>query len=440
MRKATSMTLRFKPLTLLACALVACGGGDDKRVVAPVPEVKPSAPAAPSAGGQVGAVDAAGSSGLTGTARARYEEGWKAWLNGDLQAAKTAFKDAQAEDSKSPAPSYALGVVLDRLGDASGAQQAYRAAYTANAEHEISMCAYALSLASSGKASEAEAFLSERRGKKPNSPRLATCNAELKSTTGDHAGAQQLAQDALRMDPDFKEAMVTIARDHYRARKLDLAKYALQAILEGFGEASPARDKENAEASLLRGLIFREGGARAVALADFEAAAKRRPDLVEALLNLGSMRLEAGNASGAKDVLESATRFAPTSAIAHLNLGDCYRLLGRYVEAKREFEQALSRDSSLAAAHYDLGLMFLTAPTIPGYSADGQVASAIKELETYRTMRGPKAPAGVQDDIDDLVARAKAKQAELKQTPAAAAAAPAPPPAPAATGAAPPKK
>ena len=39
-------------------------------------------------------------------------------------------------------------------------------------------------------------------------------------------------------------------------------------------------------------------------------------------------------------------------------------------------------------------------------------------------MRGPKAPPGVQDDIDDLIARAKAKQAELKQTPAAAAAAP----------------
>ena len=38
---------------------------------------------------------------------------------------------------------------------------------------------------------------------------------------------------------------------------------------------------------------------------------------------------------------------------------------------------------------------------------------------------GPKPPPGVQDDIDDLIARAKAKQAELKQTPAAAA----PPPA-----------
>src|SRR5262249_20776791 len=149
----------------------------------------------------------------------------------------------------------------------------------------------------------------------------------------DHATAQTLAQDALRMDPDFKDAMVTIARDHYRAHKADLAKYALQAILEGFGEGSPARDKENGEAHLIRGLILRESGQRGVALQDFEAAVKKRPDLVEALVNLGSMRLEAGNAQDAEPVLQSATRFAPNNALAHLNLGDCQRLLGKYSDA-----------------------------------------------------------------------------------------------------------
>lgn len=214
--------------------------------------------------------------------------------------------------------------------------------------------------------------------------------------------------------------MVAIARDHYRAGKMELAKYALQAILEGFGDASPPRDKDNAEAHLLRGLIFRQTGPRAVALADFEAASKRRPDLVEALVNLGSMRLEAGNAQGALEPLESAVKFGPTSAPAHLNLGDTYRLLGRPADARKEFDKALSLDSSLAAAHYDLGLMYLFAPSIPGMSADTQIATAIKELQTYKTMRGPKAPPGVQDDIDDLLNRANARQAELKQSAAAA--------------------
>lgn len=417
--RSTLKTFSSAIAASLLLTLAACGGAD-KRVVPPAKDAPAGTPVMTEGGSQVGVVDSAGGSGLTGTALSRYEEGWKAWLSGDLQTAKKKFQEAQSADPKSASPPYSLGIVLERLGDVSGAQQSYRSAFAANPAHEISMCAYALSLANAGHAGEADTFITDKRNKRKDSPRLTACGAELKSIAKDHGTAQQLAQDALRMDPDFKDAMVTIARDHYRARKLDLAKYALQAILEGFGDASPARDKDNAEARLLRGLIYREGGARAVALTDFEAAVKRRPDLVEALINLGSMRLEAGNATEALPVLESATRFAPNNAIAHLNLGDCYRLLGRYVDAKKHFDLALSRDSSLAAAHYDLGLMYLTAPTIPGNTADSQVATAIKELETYRTMRGPKAPPGVQDDIDDLIARAKAKQAELKQTPAAA--------------------
>ena len=127
--------------------------------------------------------------------------------------------------------------------------------------------------------------------------------------------------------------------------------------------------------------------------------------------------------------------FGPNSAIAHLNLGDAYRLQGKYDMAKKEFDHALSLDSSLAAAHYDLGLMYLTAPSIPGTSADSQVSTAIKELETYKTMRGPKPPIGVDDQIDDLLQRAKAKQAELKNAVAQPAAA-----APAASGSAAPAK
>ncbi len=408
-------------------ALVACGG-DDK--------VKPKSPEQANAirGGtaegpkpadnkvDLSAIEGAGNSGLTGSALSSYTSGWNAYLSGDLNTAKKKFQDAQSADSKNPAPSYALGIVLERLGDVAGAQAQYRSAYTSAPDHDLSICAYALALANNGHIGEADSFLQGQKSKRPNSPRVASCLADVKSIQNDHATAQQLAQDALRMDPDFKDAMVTIARDHYRARKLSLADYALKAVLVGFGDASPPRDKDNAEAHLLRGLLLRETGSRAVALQDFEAAVKRRPDLTEALINLGSMRLEAGNAIDAAPVLESATKFSPNNALAHLNLGDAYRLLGRYADAKKEFELALSKDSSLAAAHYDLGLMFLTAPTIPGYSADQQVSTAIKELQSYRTMRGPKPPPGVTDDVDDLIQRANAKQAELKQAPAPAAA------------------
>ncbi len=226
--------------------------------------------------------------------------------------------------------------------------------------------------------------------------------------------------------------MITIARDHYRAHRMDLAKYALQAILEGFGGSSPARDPNNPEALLVRGLIGREQGARRQAMADFEMAVSKRPDMVEALVQAGSMKLEAGNAAEALPLLEKSVKFDPNHAIAHLNLGDAYRLLGKPDTAKKEFDTALSKDSSLAVAHYDLGLLYLFTPNFPGATPDSQVTSAIKEFETYKSMRGPKAPQG--DDTDELLSRAKAKQAEIKNAAAApppAAAAPAPAAAPA---------
>ena len=100
-------------------------------------------------------------------------------------------------------------------------------------------------------------------------------------------------------------------------------------ILDGFGDSSPARDPNNAEAHLLRGLIEKAAGQRVAALADFEAARMSRPDMVDALIQVGVMKLEAGNVIQALPLLETAVRYAPNAALAHLNLGDAYRLDGR---------------------------------------------------------------------------------------------------------------
>ncbi len=407
------ISLWAKAAALTALLGNASCGGEERRVVYPSPGA-----AGPVVRGQaeVGVVDPAGTRGLTGAAKDAYETGWKAWLVGDLSEARVGFQHACELDASAAAPRYSLGVVLEHLGDSSAAQERFRQAFEVSPRHEGSLCAYAVSLANTGRFGQADSFLVDRLSKAGKSSRLLTCAAEVKSIAKDHGGAQQLAQDALRIDPDYREAMTTIARDHYRARKLDLARYALQAILEGFGDATPPRDRDNAEAHLLRGLIFRESGARSIALADFEAASRKRPDLVEALVNLGSMRLEAGNAADALAPLESAKRYGPSNAVVHLNLGDCYRLLGRAEEAAKEFESALSIDSTLSAAHYDGGLLHLNAPSMPGLSPQAQVARAVKEFETYRTMRGPKAAAGADDQIDDLLNRAKAKQAEIRQT------------------------
>ncbi len=413
----------FTVAVSVAAIASGCGGSSPAPVKSPTASTGDAGAAvavAPNAQGQeVGVTDPDQHPELSGPAKESYNRGWSAWLAGDLNGAKAAFTDATQKDSRAPAPHYSLGVVLERLGQVPDAQQEYRAAYTFKADYELAMGAYALSLAYSGHAGEADTFLTDKHNRNPQSARISTYLSMVKSIEGDSGSAQSLAQDALRLDPNNRDAMMAIARDHYRAHRMDLALYALRAILDGIGEASPPRDKDNAEGHLLRGLIEKQDGKRAAAMIDFQAAQTKRPDLVEATIQLGVMKLEAGNAAEATPLLEMGVKYAPTDPIAHLNLGDSYRLGGRTADAKRELETSLQLDSTQAVAHYDLGLLYLFSPSVPGFQPLDQVAQAIKELETFKTMHVKTTP-GQTDDTDDLLSRAKAKQAELKT--------PAPPP------------
>src|SRR6476620_12794969 len=120
----------------------------------------------------------------------------------------------------------------------------------------------------------------------PNSGAVLAALAEVKSIQKDSASAQQLAQDALKKNPDYRPAMLTIARDHYRARRLDLALYTLTAILDGYGPENPPRDKNNADAHMLRALILKEQGKRKAAIEELTTVLGLRPDLVDARLHL----------------------------------------------------------------------------------------------------------------------------------------------------------
>jgi tetratricopeptide (TPR) repeat protein len=367
------------------------------------------------------------SAGASGT----YQQALQAFANGDLVNARSFFQQTTQADPRAHQAFYSLGVVQERLRDP-GAGASYRQAFTIVPDYEPAIIGYAMLLAKQRQLSEAERVLTEKRGQMPKSAAVAATLAEIKSLQKDTGSAQRIAQEALKINPDYRPAMVIIARDHYRNRRLDLALYALQAILDGFEPVSenPPRDKDNPEALLLRGLIWREQSNRAGAMEQFRRAVVRRPDLVEARVQYSTFLLEAGNAEEALPLLEGAVRFDSESIPAHLNLGDAYRLLGRYGDAKREFEWVLARDASLPQVHYDLGLLYLFAPSIPGATAKQQVAEAIRELKKYQEIRAKDA----HDDSDELLNRAKLKEGELSA--ATAAAAPVPTGAPPAGGAA----
>ncbi len=348
-----------------------------------------------------------------------YQQALQAFAAGNLPTAKQLFEQVTQSDPRSHQAFYSLGVVQERLRDA-GAAASYRQAFTLVPDYEPAIIAYAMLLAKKGQLSEADRFLTEKRGQMPKSAAVAATLAEVKSLQKDTGSAQRIAQEALKINPDYRPAMITLARDHYRNRRLDLALYALQAILDGFEpvEDNPPRDRDNGEALLLRGLIWKEQGNRFGSMEQFKKAVAVRPDLVEARVQLGTALLAAGGAEEAMPILERAVRYDADSLAGHLNLGDAYRLMQRYGDAKREFEWVLAHDAGLPAVHYDLGLLYLYATSIPGMTAKQQVAEAIRELTKFRELRS----RDEKDDSEELLNSAKIKEGEINAASAAPAA------------------
>jgi tetratricopeptide (TPR) repeat protein len=421
---------------VLALGMTACGGKPEAKHPEGGSEAGEGAASSASSKptGQSGATQAAAAARpkMNAAAAEAYGAGLAAFQRGDLEGARAQFEKAIAADPKAFEAHYSLGVVRERLGSPSGAMSSYRSALDVMPDYEAAIAAYAQLLLLSDRASEAESFLNGLRTKLPESAAVLASLAEVKSVQGNSAEAQELAQLALKKDPDYRPAMVVLARDHYRARRLDLALYTLTAVLDGYGTENPARDKNNGEARLLRALIYKEQGKRRPAIDELKKTLELRPDLVEARLNLAAFMLEAGNAAEAAPILEQALSYANSNVLVHLNLGDAYRLLGRPDESIKQLDWVSKADPSLAQTHYNLALVYMFSPQIPGVTPKQAIDKAIGELETYKKMQ-PHTRPGAGDDVDELLSRARNKKAILEATEAEAAPASATPAAPAPT-------
>lgn len=395
---------------------LGCGSTPPKT-----PDAAATAPGA-AAGERPGAAEGpSAASGMSPAAASAYAAGVKAFESGDLDGASQQFAKAVAADAGAHPAHMALGTVQERRGETAKALDSYGRALGAAPDYPPAIAAKVRLLLSLGRAAEADTFARGLQNKYPESAAVLAALAEIYSARGDSTSAQQFAQKALKKDPDYRPAMVTLARDHYRARRLDLALYTLTAILDGYGQENPPRDKNNADARLLRALILKEQGKRKQAIEEFTSLIKLRPDLVEARLNLAQYMLEAGNAVEARPLLEEALKYDASNVLVHLNLGDAYRLLGKPKDALDHLSWVSRKDATLPQTHYNLGLVYLFSTGIPNVTEEQAIDQAIEAFERFKKLE-PRAARGAGDDVDELIARARNKKAILeamKEQPAA---------------------
>jgi tetratricopeptide (TPR) repeat protein len=342
-----------------------------------------------------------------------YQAGLSAFAAGDLPAATAQFQQAVSADPRAFQAHHALAATHEQAGRTSEAESAYKEALRVVSDYEPAIAGLAQLYIRAERLNEAESFLSRQRSIVPESAAVLASLAELRSVQQDTSEAQRLAQEALKKDPAYRPAMVVLARDHYRSRRLDLALYTLTAILDGYGPENPARDKNNAEARMLRALIYKEQSNRKGAISELRRVVELRPDLVDARLNLAVFMLEAGNAAEAVPLLEGALAYDPADVLLHLNLGDAYRLQGRPEEALKQLEWVARAAPKLPQTHYNLALVYLFSPKIQGLSEVQAVDKAIASIEMFLRMQ-PRARPGAGDDADELLKRANNKKAILE--------------------------
>jgi Tfp pilus assembly protein PilF len=401
----------FLPLVFFAGVLLpgCSGAGGAKKQARSLPDASAQLP---EEGSEQPAARAATATLSPGAVQA-YEAGMQAFEKADLKGAAEQFGRALSVDRGAYPAHVGLGIVQERRGELAKALESYGAALSIMPDYGPALSAKVRLLLSMGRAADADAFVRAAAAKYPDSAAVLGALAEVSSARGDSSTAQQLAQKALKKDPDYRPAMVTLARDHYRAHRFELALYTLTAILDGYGQENPPRDKNNADARLLRASIYKEQGKRKAAMEELKTVLELRPDLVEARLSLAAYMLEAGNASEARPLLEKALEYDPSNVLVHLNLGDAYRLLGKPKDALDHLNWVSRKDESLPQAHYNLGLVYLFSTGVPGVGEKQAIELAIAAFERFKKL-DPHAARGVGDDVDDLIARARNKKAIIE--------------------------
>ncbi|HSE93592.1 MAG TPA: tetratricopeptide repeat protein, partial [Methylomirabilota bacterium] len=167
---------------------------------------------------------------------------------------------------------------------------------------------------------------------------------------GELARAIASLRSALRLQPDFAEARVSLGLALYGAGDLDGAIDELRALLRTRPDLVPAR------LVLASALMARRDWS--AARAELEEALARRPDSLQAYYSLGFVRYALGDLAGAIAAYRSVLARQPEHHDARYNLALVLRLAGRDAEATAEFVAAA--EGGVPRAQYFAGAAYAT--------------------------------------------------------------------------------
>lgn len=322
---------------------------------------------------------------------------------GLYEAAEQSFARARALAPKSFEWAYLLGVVRSDRGRFPEAEEALRAAAAIRPDDLPTSLRLADLLEKSGDEQQALRILEAVRQRAPAAAAVYYRLGRLYAPR-DRAQASVYLEQALGIEPDYREARYLLANTYTLEGRSDDAKKQLELF-----EQTDTTPRRHYQDPLLDALVeLKTGDARTLyedALAQQQAGNLRRalelyestlevdaahlqahvsliavhgmlsnfeqavvhfnravalnPDTLEAYYNLGLVRHSAGDPAAAAAAFSKALEINPADAQTHANLGVVLEQLGRGAEAENHFRIALQNDPAAPTANFHLGRRFV---------------------------------------------------------------------------------
>lgn len=330
---------------LLVFVLSGCGGGE------PAPAAPSSTPPSlpPSMAAPSPTSDAPKSPPAAEKSTPEVDRAISAIKANDFKSAKGALEQALSKNPKNGTASYYMGVVLENLGDKTGAEQRYKDAMTSAPDLiEASINLGALYLDQS-KWDDAIAVTQKGLARHSEDPALHANMALALRGKGDKEGAAMEYEKAVKVVGDNADL-----RFGYGSLLLEMGNKP-KAITELKAALGSAGSNRALLASI--GRMLGSAGAFADCVAALDKAISAGDD-AELRVRRGLCRHSMKDESGAKSDFEAATKANPKFAPAHYYLGESLLAAGNTAQAIKEFDASatLAPESELGKKAKDKAL------------------------------------------------------------------------------------
>ncbi|MDR3556425.1 MAG: tetratricopeptide repeat protein [Syntrophobacteraceae bacterium] len=187
-------------------------------------------------------------------------------------------------------------------------------------------------------------YLTEAEKKQPNDAVIQYDLGLAYNLRGFDAQALEHIQKALKIKPDYPEALNTLGYMYATRGQFDLAKEAFEKAMNNAFYQTPQM------AALNLGELYEKRGDSQMALVYYRKAVKLDPHYAQAWFRVGKMLEKSGNNEEAKQAYETALRESPEMAEAHLRMGIIAYNAGAVKEAAGAFSQVerLAPNSNLS--------------------------------------------------------------------------------------------